>query len=562
MPDFGFVGTSYEAPSIYQDAQECINFFAEIDPQKQPGERGVVALYPTPGLVLKTQLAVAEVRGLHTMSGEQILIAVSGSNVYSISTSMVATLIGTLASASGQVSISDNITTNNGLTAYIVDGGNRYTWIAATNTFAVVSSSDGPWQGANVTDQVDNYFLYNEPGTQNWACSDLGLASSSLALYGTADGSSDLLVSLIVDRRQVYLLGETTTEVWTDIGNVIAGITTFPFQRVPGTSSQSGIDARFSLARFADSFVCVAKDNRGNGTIEMMQGYTWVRISTHAVEQSLIDKRTSDAIAYSYQIEGHEMYVVTFPSVNLTWVYDLSTKSWHKWLAFANGVFGRHRSNCGAFFADNYIVGDYENGKLYSIQNNVYTEDGATIRRLRRAPHLVADFQRQYFDELQIQFQPGVGLGVTPGYDSEGIITELANVPPAGPSYQLIAEFNWEYLATESGDEITTEAGDGFESLVTFAYTGPDTAGAEIVTEQYPATPGYDPQAMLRWSSDGGSTWSSEHWTSIGKVGEYNNRAIWRRLGWGRDRIFEVSISAPVKAVIISANLKASAGDN
>ena len=562
MPDFGFVGTSYEAPSIYQDAQECINFFAEIDPQKQPGERGVVALYPTPGLVLKTQLAVAEVRGLHTMSGEQILIAVSGSNVYSISTSMVATLIGTLASASGQVSISDNITTNNGLTAYIVDGGNRYTWIAATNTFAVVSSSDGPWQGANVTDQVDNYFLYNEPGTHNWACSDLGLASSSLALYGTADGSSDLLVSLIVDRRQVYLLGETTTEVWTDIGNVIAGITTFPFQRVPGTSSQSGIDARFSLARFADSFVCVAKDNRGNGTIEMMQGYTWVRISTHAVEQSLIDKRTSDAIAYSYQIEGHEMYVVTFPSVNLTWVYDLSTKSWHKWLAFANGVFGRHRSNCGAFFADNYIVGDYENGKLYSIQNNVYTEDGATIRRLRRAPHLVADFQRQYFDELQIQFQPGVGLGVTPGYDSEGIITELANVPPAGPSYQLIAEFNWEYLATESGDEITTEAGDGFESLVTFAYTGPDTAGAEIVTEQYPATPGYDPQAMLRWSSDGGSTWSSEHWTSIGKVGEYNNRAIWRRLGWGRDRIFEVSISAPVKAVIISANLKASAGDN
>ena len=491
MPDFGFVGTSYEAPSIYQDAQECINFYAEIDPQKQAGERGVVALYPTPGLVLKTQLAVAEVRGLHTMSGEQILIAVSGSSVYSVNTSMVATLIGTLSSSTGPVSISDNITTNNGLTAYIVDGANRYTWIAATNTFAVLPSTDGPWQGANVTDQVDNYFLYNEPGTQNWACSDLGLATSSLALYGTADGSSDLLVSLIVDRRQVYLLGETTTEVWTDVGNVIAGITTFPFQRVPGTTSQSGINARFSLARFGDSFVCVAKDTRGNGTIEMMQGYSWVRISTHAVEQTLIGQYTADAIAYTYQIEGHEMYVVTFPSINLTWVYDLSTKSWHKWLAFSNGVYSRHRSNCGAFFANMYIVGDYENGKLYSIENDVYTEDGATIRRLRRAPHLVADFQRQYFDELQIQFQPGVGVNVSPDTD-----------------------------------------------------------------------PSYNPQAMLRWSSDGGSTWSSEHWTSIGKVGEYNNRAIWRRLGWGRDRVFEVSISAPVKAVIISANLKASVGDN
>jgi len=72
MADFGFVGTSYTAPSIYQDDQECINFFAEIDPTKQPGERGIVALYPTPGLQLQTQLAQAEVRGLHTMSGEQI----------------------------------------------------------------------------------------------------------------------------------------------------------------------------------------------------------------------------------------------------------------------------------------------------------------------------------------------------------------------------------------------------------------------------------------------------------------------------------------------------------
>jgi len=33
-------------------------------------------------------------------------------------------------------------------------------------------------------------------------------------------------------------------------------------------------------------------------------------------------------------------------------------------------------------------------------------------------------------------------------------------------------------------------------------------------------------------------------------------------LGWSRDRIFEVAISDPVKAVIVSAELKMSAGDN
>jgi len=73
---------------------------------------------------------------------------------------------------------------------------------------------------------------------------------------------------------------------------------------------------------------------------------------------------------------------------------------------------------------------------------------------------------------------------------------------------------------------------------------------------------GANPQAMLRWSNDGGSTWSNEHWTSIGQIGQYKNRAIWRRLGWSRDRVFEVVVTDPINAVIISANLKAEQGEN
>ena len=68
MSDFGFVGPSYEASSIYQEAQECINFYPEIDPLKPPGSRGVVALYPTPGLTSIFQLNNAPVRGMRTLS--------------------------------------------------------------------------------------------------------------------------------------------------------------------------------------------------------------------------------------------------------------------------------------------------------------------------------------------------------------------------------------------------------------------------------------------------------------------------------------------------------------
>ena len=133
----------------------------------------------------------------------------------------------------------------------------------------------------------------------------------------------------------------------------------------------------------------------------------------------------------------------------------------------------------------------------------------------------------------------------------------MANVPAAGPSYQLIAEFDWQYLATELGEEIITEPSLGLpgENLVTFAYTGPDIDGADIVTESFPATPGYDPQVMLRWSDDGGHTWSSEHWTSMGKIGEYGYRTFWRRLGSSRDRVYEVSGTDPVKIAIMGAEL-------
>jgi hypothetical protein len=240
-----------------------------------------------------------------------------------------------------------------------------------------------------------------------------------------------------------------------------------------------------------NSFAYVSRNNRGEAMIVRMNGYFPERISTHAVENTLTGQNVSDAIAWTYQLEGHEVYVVTFPSVGeygLTWAYDNTTGAWHKWLYRNNmNQFERHRGNCCAFFNQQVLVGDYENGKLYAVLKDQYTDDGQPIRRIRRAPHLTSDLQRQYFHELQIQFQPGVGL---------------------------------------------------------------------------PSGQGENPQAMLRWSDDGGSTWSNENWTSIGVQGNYVNRAIWRRLGWSRDRIFEVAVTDPIKAVIVSANLKAEAGDN
>lgn len=66
---------------------------------------------------------------------------------------------------------------------------------------------------------------------------------------------------------------------------------------------------------------------------------------------------------------------------------------------------------------------------------------------------------------------------------------------------------------------------------------------------------GSDPKIMMRYSDDGGRTWSSELWQNIGKVGKYRTRVIWRKLGSSRDRVYDVSISDPVFVQINEAIL-------
>ncbi len=80
-------------------------------------------------------------------------------------------------------------------------------------------------------------------------------------------------------------------------------------------------------------------------------------------------------------------------------------------------------------------------------------------------------------------------------------------------------------------------------------------AGVGLVSGQ-----GSDPQVMLRWSDDGGHTWSDEVWASAGALGQFKHRAMWRRLGKSRDRIFEVILSDPVHWNILSAFLQVDQG--
>ena len=538
------LGSAYVARSVNAADNRMVNLFPEVVPDG--GETGGF-LNRAPGLDLLVTVGTGPIRGLWTFNG--IGYVVSGTELYSLTTGYVATLRGTVA-GTGPVSMSDN-----GTQLFIAANGPGYIYNSSTAVFAQITDVD--FAGALIVGYLDGYFVFIQPNSQIFWITQLLDGSSVDPLdFASAEGSPDGLVSMIIDHGQIWLFGTNSVEVWYD-----SGAADFPMTRIQGAFNEIGCAAAFSVAKLDNGIFWLGADARGQGIVYRANGYTGTRVSTHAIEYAIAQYgNISDAIAYTYQQEGHAFYVLTFPTGNATWVYDVSTQAWHERAGFSNGLFTRHRSNCQMAFNSEIVVGDYVNGNIYKFDLDVYADNGSIqkwLRSWRALPSGQNNLKRTVHHTLQLDAETGVGLNVTPAQTSDGIITELANVPTAGPSYQLIAEIGWDYLLTESGLQIITESGLYFVANI---YVGPNIEGAEIVTELFSVTPsyglpGYDPQVMLRWSDDSGHTWSSEHWTSMGKIGEYGYRTFWRRLGSSRDRVYEVSGTDPVKIAIMGVEL-------
>jgi hypothetical protein len=296
-----------------------------------------------------------------------------------------------------------------------------------------------------------------------------------------ADGSPDGVVAINVDHRQLWVFGTDSTEVWYN-----SGLTGFPLTPIQGAFNEIGCVAPYSVAKLDNALFWLGTDARGQGIVYKVNGYAGLRVSTHAVEYAIAQYgNISDALAYTYQQEGHAFYVLNFPSASKTWVYDVAVQAWHERASGNDNEF-RHRSNCQCNFGGTIIVGDFENGNIYAFNLDVYADNSATqkwLRSWRALPSGQNNLKRTAHHSLQLDAETGVGLN-----------------------------------------------------------TGQ----------------GSDPQVMLRWSDDGGHTWSNEHWKSMGAIGQYGYRTIWRRLGMTekiRDRVYEVSGTDPVKIAIMGAEL-------
>lgn len=682
------LGSSYVARSVNAADNRLVNLFPEVVPE---GGKEPAFLQRAPGLELLATIGTGPIRGFNVMGAYAYVV--SGSKLYKCTSGFATvTELGTVAN-DGPVSMA-----NDGNHLFVACSGPSFVYNATTAAFGQITDPDFP--GALTVSYLDGYFVFIEPNSQRvWVTALLDPTSIDPLDFASAEGDPDGLVSSIVDHSEVWLFGTNSIEVWYNSGNA-----DFPLQRIQGAFNEIGCAATFSVAKLDNGLFWLGADARGKGIVYRANGYTGQRISTHAIEWQIQQyENISDAVAYTYQMDGHAFYVLTFPSANATWVYDVSTGAWHERAGWYNGQQTRQRGHMMMSFNGRICVGDYQNGNVYAYSMDVYADYDRPqrwVRSWRALPTGQNNLKRTAQHSLQLDCEVGSGvsdpealvtqplqvIGITssgltdptgasvsisdqmqsgdlalliigvsgvdsvlpvPGLDSSWtrVVTAtsgtgrrlsvyqklLLNVessvlvqnvtvgaamcvvlrsasffagrtpatinsffsgyadPPAFNALKddliiagclvddadVATAFNAPAGFTNVNQAIsgTSIAGNGLTLVSSFArsfandvinpgaFSGGATGygfGFTIGLSQNQDSQNTAPRVCLRWSDDGGHTWSNEHWMDAGKIGEYGKRMIWRRLGMTqklRDRVYELSGTDPTRIYIMGAEL-------
>ena len=303
------------------------------------------------------------------------------------------------------------------LSAAAVATATNDTFTLSIPRFGVLT--DPGYLGSTRCTFVEGWLTFNQPGTRTFF--QTGPVPYTLTFPGTMyalkDSSTDNIVTQFENDREVWFVGERTSEVWYNAGNS-SGVS---FSRVPAVGPQVGCSATHSITRLGQNLAWLARNEQGENVVIQTNQYSYDRISNHAIEAAIASyPLISDAIGYAYEEAGHVFYVLIFPTADTTWVYDVTASAylqkpcWHQRLSYnsSTGQFHRHRSNCYMNMQNLRLVGDYQTGQIHQMSRNYYTDNGALLKCQRRAKHVWSKGNRErvFQTSMQVEFTPGVGL--------------------------------------------------------------------------------------------------------------------------------------------------------
>lgn len=593
MPRFGLIGGAYRSQSISADAQLLMNMYVE-NIESGIGKSSAV-LYRTPGLKALYDVGAVGFRGNGLISTQGRTFGVSGANLYEL-----------LAPNLNPNFILRGNINNDGNPVYmaasnaqvlIVSAGNLYVFTLATNALTQVAAFNAVTGLGllGVPAQVryaDGFFFCLFANSNQIQVSNAGDGS---IWQGTAQTAvsvfPDNVSAIFENQRLLWVFGPNATQPYYDSGNF-----PFPYDVIQGAKIEQGIAAASSPVKADNSIFWMGQDERGSGIFWRADGYTPKRVSTHAMEYEWSTYPTiADLVTYAYQEQGHTFIVLNFPIAQKTWCYDIATGQWLQ-KGFWNpqpGKFTMHRAFCHTFNFGLHLVGDPTAGTVYQQSSTILSDFGNAIRRVRRAPHIAKEEARIFHDYLQVAVETGVGpqfqgsdVPTTfPMLDANGALRTLqmgengvlqAPLNAAGDVSSAQTLFmndegnttSWQIKINAQGIISATLLAkyiDSYPASIPFVSIGGDQnwtlqlvnfgngIGDLVALPQ--GIVGRGPIMTLKWSNDGGHTWSDGLDRDCGQAGEYVKRVIWRRLGQARDRVYEISMEDAADWKIVDAYL-------
>lgn len=352
---------------------------------------------------------MSALRGLAANADGTSLYTVLSNRLFYVDRKGGRTQIGTLASRNGYVDM--RIGANQ---LVITDGPNGYVYNLDSQAFSQISNSG--WLGSVRVAYVGGFFVFSQPNTQNWYISQIEDATSEDPLdFAQAPSSPDNVVCPIGDHGEAWLFGSATVEPWSQTtGQLIDGVSDFPFEQNKGAIMQTGTVAAFSVCKLDNTVYWLGRDENGGGVVFRAAGYQPQRISNQGIEQKIqaIIESGADvtkAIAYAYQQSGRSFYVLQVPGLDTTWCYDVAAQQWHERADFVNDQYVQHRGTHHAYCYGKHIVGAND-GSLYSYNPDRNNNDGDILVRDRISPHYAQpSLARIKYGQFELDCRVGAG---------------------------------------------------------------------------------------------------------------------------------------------------------
>ena len=394
-------GIGLQGKSSAVTAQTRINMYLEY---RKENDKTQIAAYGTAGLILTTNYGDTPIRGM--LGFGDFIYKVHRGTFWEENNAGVKVNRGTLLTTTGRCSLVDN-----GNVIQILDGLYGYTYNTTTLAFAQIT--DPAFVAGKTNTWLNGYYIKDRTGSPlkieqgRFDISTDGSTYNALN-FANAESNPDPIVRVFADHGQLILFGDKTTEFW---GN--SGALDFPLVQIGSATIEWGLAARWSLSKFKDSLIFLARNKMGQVQVIILNGYTPQVVST--VDEDYIFNTfsaTDDATGLSYLKSGHYFYQINFPTANRSFLYDGTSDCWSELKSSGN----RHLAEIGTLYLGKLIVSDYANGNAYQLDENTYTENGMSITRQITSRHI---FDQTYvgLGTLELDFERGIGLVSGQGID-------------------------------------------------------------------------------------------------------------------------------------------------